>query len=474
MKRFWSLVICLITTLALFASCANPDNESSSSSSMEVSYESFESSEISGLIEYVYDTTPRDIDFSVKYLGVGLEYTEENRKIAIFRNDNALRDTITLSTLEEAQAFTELIESYYVEYYNEFLESLGDEFFETKMLIINDCTQSSSAYTMAVRSVRVDENGVTVNFVYDVAEFGNDVLVNDLLLVTVDKRDVYGHDSFKTRVSLTPFDTTERELDFKNYEFDGKLDLNYYGMRKNAPYGDEISSLIQLKYYANSSESQEFIDFADGLDEEYFRNHILLLTYIEATDDDNEFEVVGVYNNERGTAIKITRNIVEDGNGEINRIILTEVDFTSVFGAQSIYYAVADGDEWTEKQLMKIYFDDKLIDGAFCEVNTISGEIMVPVVKTLEGMGAKVSWSSETKASVSIDGYTYTLDLKKKTMRRAGEDRFWGNVEGRIALDKELMVTSNDIFGLIIIDLHYNYNFDTHSLCYYIKTRDND
>ena len=467
-------------SVAILTACAEPEDASGASSA-----ESGEAvSEGSGTVdvsdegsqkELIYDTTPRDIAFSVDFLPVGLNYEEQNlNNMLIYGNKTTCEPFVVVSS-DEAYALVERFDPYNEQtYYNDYISNLPDGFFDKKVLLINDCTQPCTGYTMAVRGVRVDESGVTVDFIYDRTEFGAEVVCSELMIVTLDKSDVYGHESFKTRVSLTPFDTTERELDFQNYEFDGKLDLNYYGMSKNAPYGVEISSLIQLEYYANSSESQEFIDFVDGLDDEYFRNHILLLTYIEATDDDNEFEVVGVYNNERGTAIKITRNIVEEGNDEINRIILTEVDFTSVFGAQSIYYAVADGDEWTEQQLMKIYFDDKLIEGAFCEVNTISGEIMVPVVKTLEGMGAKISWSSDTKASVSIDGYTYTLDLKKKTMRRAGEDRFWGKVEGRIALDKELMVTSNDIFGLIIIDLNYNYNFDTHSLCYYIKTRDND
>ncbi len=464
-------------SVALFAACAEVEDTSGASSSAESDDAGFEGSGSVDLSdegsqkELVYDTTPRDINFSVDFLPVSLNYEEQNLKNMLIYGNKTTCEPFVIESSDEADALVERFDPYNDErYYKDYLSNLPDGFFDEKMLLINDCTQPCTGYTMAVRGVRVDESGVTVDFIYDQTEVGGDMVCPDLMIVTVDKSDVYGHENFKTTVELMPFDTTERELEFENFDFVGTLYLPYNEISKNAPYCMKIMTLGALKRYADESQSEEFIEFANGKTEEYFRDHALLVSYIESTNESNEFEVVGVYNYEKGTAVKMTRNLTREAGNPVNRIIVTEVDFSAVFGAQSVFHALSDG-TWQQKQTGLVYFDGKPLEGVEFEMDIIERESMIPVVATLEGMGASVSWSSDTKASISFKGYTYTLDLKKKTVRRAGEDRLWGTVENRIALDKELMVTSNDMFGLLIIDLNIDFYCDLRTHEMQITTR---
>ena len=471
MKKFLALLLALTMLVAILTACAEPEDASGASSA-----ESGEAvSEGSGSVdvsdegsqkELVYDTTPRDIAFSVDFLPVSMNYEEQNLKNMLIYGNKTTCEPFVVESSDEAYALVERFDPYNEQtYYNDYISNLPDGFFDEKVLLINDCTQPCTGYTMAVRGVRVDENGVTVDFIYDQTEFGGDMVCPDLMIVTLDKSDVYGHESFKTTVSLTPFDTTERELDFETFDFIGTLDLPYNEISKNVPYPIKIMSVGALKRYAEESQSEEFIEFANGKTEEYFRDHALLVSYIESTNESNEFEIVGVFNYEKGTAIKMTRNLTREAGNPVNRIIVTEVDFSAVFGAQSVFHALSDGD-WQQKQSGLAYFDGKPLEGVEVEMDILERETMIPVVATLKGMGASVSWSSDTKATISFKGYTYTLDLKKKIVRRAGEDRLWGSVEDRIALDKELMVTSDDMFGLLIIDLHFDFYCDllTHEM----------
>lgn len=477
-KKCLSLLLCIVMLLAALASCKESASESSDASGIDSAAESGEVSEsVASEEELVFDTTPRSIDFTTHYFYAYFKYYDNDNydelaKCGVITHDEGTSRLSTIVLESEADVSKLADEFEDRESFDEMISKLPEGFFDEKLLLVNDFTAGCLGYDRAIRNVRVDENGVTVEFIYSCPEVGADMVDSLFTAVEIDRRDVYGHESFSAESKAVSFDTTERDIDFVSCDFVGTLDLNYLSLQPNGVYTQTVTGEGYLNRLAEESGSDDFVEFASEKDQSYFREKTIILSYIPASSSAHIFNVVGVSCGEYGTAVKITRDLKEEDGIATNRIIVTEVDFEEIFGTQPIFPAISDGTEWTQLQKGKLYFNGELIEDAVCEFDTLNREVMIPIAATLKGMGAKVNWSSDTKATISIDGFNYTLDLKQKIVRRAGEDRLWGNEEKRVALDRELMGSSSDLFGLLVIDLNYDLSSDFNSLTVNVKTRD--
>ncbi|MBR6562773.1 MAG: hypothetical protein IKK70_02415 [Clostridia bacterium] len=477
-KKGLSLLLCIVMLLVSLASCKEEANESPDASGIDSTVESGDASEsVASEAELVFDTTPRSIDFTTHYFYAYFKYYENDNYEELAKSHVITRDegvsklsTIVLESEEDVSKLAEEFENR--ESFDEMISKLPEGFFDEKLLLVNDFTAGCLGYDRAVRNVRVDENGVTVEFIYACPEVGDTMVDSLFTAIEIDKRDVYGHEDFSAESRQVSFDTTERDIDFVSCDFVGTLDFKYVSMQPNGVYMKTVTNEGYLNRLAEESGSDDFVEFASEKDEGYFREKTIILSYIPASSSKHVFNVVGVSCGEYGTAVKITRELKEEDGTATNRIIVTEVDFEEIFGTQPIFPAISDGSEWSQIQKGKLYFDGELIEDAVCEFDTLKREVMIPIAATLKGMGADVNWSSETKATISIDGFNYTLDLKQKIVRRAGEDRLWGDEERRAVRDKELMGSSSDLFGLLVIDLNYDLSSDFSSLAVNVKTRD--
>lgn len=469
MKKALLLILALVMCVTFFASCAEGTVENSSgvseteSNDSETSKDEMSTGE-SSLEEVVFDETPRDIEFVEHSLSVGFKYgSSENEGFAkthiIGRGDSRF-DTFVLDSEDKIEPFLSALE--YPERAEDFFESLPEDFFERKLLLINDFLTPMTGYRGRVRRVRADEDGVTLEFVYTHGEMGSDVVIPCVFLTEIDKADVAGCESFGAESKKVDFDTTERELEYISHSFVGELKLNYVDIPADSVVVTAVYSKGSLQRLVEGSDSEEFAEFAKDKDSKYFQKNSLIIAYVISSSSGNEFRLDGVSCSEYGTAVRINRALNDTDDKEVKHILVVEVDADEVFGVHEIYPAVSDTEEWQRKQSAPIYINGKLAENVECELDIIAREVELPLVATLDSLGASIEWTSSEKASVSFNGRSYTLSLKTKKLVRGNEDRLWGEVENRTSEEQELYVDYIALWGFLLresdFDLYVNYN----------------
>lgn len=469
MKKALLLILALVMCVTFFASCAEGIVENSSgvseteSSDSETSKDEI-SNEESSLEEIVFDETPRDIEFVEHSLSVGFKYgSSENESFAkthiIGRGDSRF-DTFVLDSEDKIEPFLSALDS--PERAKEFFESLPEDFFERKLLLINDFLTPMTGYRGRVRRVRADEDGVTIEYVYTHGEMGSDVVIPCIFLTEIDKADVAGCESFGAESKKVDFDTTKRALEYVSHSFVGELKLNYTDIPTDSVVVTTVYGKGSLQRLVEGSDSEEFAEFAKDKDSKYFQKKSLIIAYVISSSSGNKFAFDGISCSEYGTAVRINRALNDTDDKEVKHILVAEVDADEVFGVHEIYPAVSDTEQWKRKQSAPIYVNGKLVENVECVLDILTREVKIPLVATLDSLGASIEWKSIDEASVSFNGRSYTLSLRTQKLVRGNEDRLWGEVENRFAEVGELHVDYIALWGFLLresdFDLYVNYN----------------
>ncbi|MBO5767569.1 MAG: hypothetical protein J6R49_03490 [Clostridia bacterium] len=448
-------IIAALLCLLLLVSCATEPTSDDSSINESVIFESSEAESDNSLSEEsaVFDKTPREIEFIEHVFPASLKYGDEYSQYSILRKEDGRFGTIVIDSRDDIAAFTEMLE--YSNQTPEFFESLPEDFFEEKLLLLNDITAPMTGYNIAVRSVRADEDGVTVEYIYTHAEEGGMTVVPGICAVEIDRADVAGCESFAAESEFVHFDTTERELDFTSHTFVGKFGLDYLYVSPTSVRTTLIMNTGSLSQLVKVSESNEFNEFAKDKDKKYFQTKALIIACIPSSSSGNIFELLGISCGEHGTALKIQRRLDGTTNDVQHLIIVAEVDKHEVFGSHSGFAAVSDTEQWQRAQKAPLYFDGTKTE-VMCEMDIIARETKLPLVATLKAIGAEIEWSSDTRAAIKYNGRSYSLNLKTKKLVRGNEDRLWGEVEERTALTRELLVDYHDFWGFMLHESECN------------------
>lgn len=342
---FWIIIVAVIlaVALAVFFLTSPPNDETSVNESSEESSAAPESSDTvsneESEIEYVYDTTARDIDFTVTYYPGSYAYDsfslvinddkEETRPDVI--KDIASRDSfIELLGSKEHYKNTEAIEA---------LKKLDENYFKHHILILNDFTTSHSDWTARrnVQGVRVDETGVTITYRYDETYGYSSAAESCIVMTELKMSDVYGHEKFFAVAENIIYDPKGEDFECEFTHYNGILSEYYIIVQPDNVFACTIASLEEMNQLIASCTSSAFKADAAKYDAVFFRSKALIFIYSETMSGDNIYLPENtVTHGENSLEIVVNRDLKGTGNRRTGHIFVAEVDSDKAFASMYI------------------------------------------------------------------------------------------------------------------------------------------
>lgn len=346
---FWIIIVAVVLAivLAVFFLTSPPNDETSVNESSEESSVNTESSdtvsEEESEIEYVYDTTPRDINFTVKYYDGGYAY--ESLSLVINGDkDETIPDVI--KDITSRDSFIELLESKERESNESIiadLKKLDENYFKHNILLVNDFVNPNYEVKRNVSGVRVDEKGVTITYrhaePFVVSPAGNyRIVVTELKM-----SDVYGHEKFfAVAEDMTGvFANEDFECEFTHYN--GFLSDEYIIRTSLDNVSTEtIVSYNELEQLRETCSSSAFKLDSEKYDERFFSDNALLLVYVETASGGNIYlpdktvsyrEETDIFDVNKYLEVSVKRDLKGKDNRRTGHIFIAEVDAEKVFGA---------------------------------------------------------------------------------------------------------------------------------------------
>ncbi len=338
---FWIIIVALVITVALAVffltgPLSGDGNESSANSeSSDVSENSDEFSDEVSEIEYVYDATPRNIDFVTKYyLG---NYTYRTEAEIINGDCDTVPDVINgiesrdevIKRLEQCgdsgSANHDIIEA---------LKKLDEKYFKENILLINDFTYGNLDIRRNVQRVHVDEKGVTITYRYAAP---NEVAlpVVNYCIVTTELRlsDVYGHKDFFAVAEDMNYDSSVEDFDCQYSCYRGFITV-YSSLGLDTVTAETIATYGELRQILGNCTSSALKADSEKYGEKFFRNNALILIYVESASGGNVYlPEKAVTFGENAPEINVKRDLSGKDNRKAGHIFIAEVDSAKVFGS---------------------------------------------------------------------------------------------------------------------------------------------
>lgn len=336
---FWIIIIAVMLTVVLsvlFLTGPSDNDADTSGNSSDATIESSDeiSDEVSE-IEYVYDTTPRDIDFSVKYYSGSYAYRDE--VVLINGAEENVPDVI--NSIETRDAAIKHLEE--IEYVNNedaiaALKKLDKNYFKENVLLINDFCYGNFEIRRSVPRVHVDETGVTITYWYSFPNSNIALpLSNSAIVITELKlSDVYGHENFFAKPELMYYDASGEALYCEFTHYRGIFtDYNYNNIAMDTVSAQTIVSYGELMQLVGSCTSSALKADVAKYDEKFFRTKALVLVYIESESGGNIYiPYKKIIFEENTPKVNIRRDLVGKDKRRTGNIFIAEVDAEKVFG----------------------------------------------------------------------------------------------------------------------------------------------
>jgi len=150
---------------------------------------------------YVYDTTPRSIPFTPYFLSFGecSMFSEEN---SVFEGNPI--QPIVIDSFEKLQQFYRSL-AHLDDYTISFFENIPEDYFDQKLLLVNNFTFGGTPNDRHVEYVHVDENGVKIKYTYAYPDLQSEVVDNCIVAIEINRSDVYGHIIFTAVAKRLPY-----------------------------------------------------------------------------------------------------------------------------------------------------------------------------------------------------------------------------------------------------------------------------
>ncbi len=319
--------------------------------------------------------------------------------------------------------------------FTDFANSIPDGFFNENMLLITTSELPTLGYDIDIVNITAGKNGVTLKYTY-AAHPGEavDAVQENVIIAAVNKSALAGYSKYRverfethrynvsgTDIAFTPHYFVANNLDaYDNYEYKAeKVRLS------------QIKSYMDLQgFLATHSESdlgEEFYSFASKLDHDYFEKKSLLIASVSSISGSNTYKIDGlhVYPQYGYPVMKIARNTYGLTDDMLYLLLVAEVNFDDLFG-MPVTTAVANVgfgtgyDEWQAVQKAQIMLDKKQIDGyTYAAIDVINRRSHIPFMAVIKATGADIVWQSDTKATASLGGATFVIDMAAKTVTDA-------------------------------------------------------
>ncbi len=411
--------------------------------------------------EPTWDVTPRELD----YIKNG--FSGEFRNLRMPTSSDSDTMTLVATSNEEMKEILAATERGMT--YEEFIEKYGENFFDTKALILSDCTMPSISIVVELESVRIDESGITLSISTKTPTICLDATLSYIMTVEVNKSDIGGCKTAKTIIEehvypvsgkVGEYDETPRDIKFTPYTFnyrikdrviesiDGKPDL------KVSVYGDLFfifePEFDELEEYGKSgTDIKQY--FKKGND--YFEDKAIISTYIASSDGRSNFEISSLRADENGITMTVKHTLAEEAEtDEVYSVVVAEVEKELLAGCE-LFNVVLDESEGALPSPYEFPVPP-FEKNPYNEININN--------QTPEGYGTEITEEPEFIGSYYNPVYVYLTDKRlvlfsdsDPCMKLSGVELFLYDDEHNIV---QRSITNSDGVARFVIPVGENYH----------------
>ncbi len=294
MKKHIAFLLALIFCAVSFASCNEVKDKVKNESGLESKGEpnlnsSVGSSDASNIEkadpEPEYPLDENEIRCEEYYFGARLDHEKlDNRSdYCVMSSKPKTFKTIVIKNKSDAEELIGLLGGY-SDSFIDWINDLPENYFDEKLLLVNDFSSGDASYKRDVIGVFKDGNVLTVKYTYFRPEIMITVNDNRIVAVEIKRDDIEGVEEFRAYSEELLLDKTPRKIEFQLKAFSGEVDFSGYTPAV-VDYHTVIHSENALREFLKKIDSSEFSEFSKGLSRKYFREKALLVYYKPSSDE---------------------------------------------------------------------------------------------------------------------------------------------------------------------------------------------